>query len=185
MPTPPVLLQLRDVTVRFGGLTALAGVSLDVPQGRVTGVIGPNGAGKTTLFNVVCGFVRPRAGELRWRGDRLVRHRPHDLTRLGIARTLQGLGLFPGLSAVRNVMVGAERHARAGFVSALLALPRSDRDEAALRERALALMTELGIAGRAAVRRPEARRPGPRARRRTGPAAAGRARRRAVRHRDR
>ncbi|MCW2898352.1 MAG: Amino acid/amide transporter ATP-binding protein 1 family [Streptosporangiaceae bacterium] len=146
MPTPPVLLQLRDVTVRFGGLTALAGVSLDVPQGRVTGVIGPNGAGKTTLFNVVCGFVRPRAGELRWRGDRLVRHRPHDLTRLGIARTLQGLGLFPGLSAVRNVMVGAERHARAGFVSALLALPRSDRDEAALRERALALMTELGIA---------------------------------------
>jgi branched-chain amino acid transport system ATP-binding protein len=143
---PPLLLQLRDVTVRFGGLTALDSVSFDVPQGRVTGVIGPNGAGKTTVFNVICGFVRPAAGELSWRGEPLGRHRPHDLARLGIARTLQGLGLFPGLTALQNVMVGAERHARAGFVSALLALPRSDRDEAALRERALGLLAELGIA---------------------------------------
>jgi branched-chain amino acid transport system ATP-binding protein len=146
MTTTPMLLELRDVTVRFGGLIALDGVSFDVPQGRVTGVIGPNGAGKTTVFNVVCGFVRPEKGELRWRGDRLTRLRPHDLTRLGIARTLQGLGLFPGLTVVQNVMVGAERHARTGFLSSLLALPRSDRDEAALRDRALRLLTELGIA---------------------------------------
>src|SRR3954463_4783979 len=143
MTDPPVLLELRDVTVRFGGLVALDGVSFDVPQGRVTGVIGPNGAGKTTVFNVVCGFVRPESGELRWRGDGLARHRPHDLPRLGIARTLQGLGLFPGLTAAQNVMVGAERHARAGFLSALLALPRSDHDEAALRERAMRLLTSL------------------------------------------
>jgi branched-chain amino acid transport system ATP-binding protein len=147
MTTPPLLLQLRDVTVRFGGLTALDSVSFDVPQGRVTGVIGPNGAGKTTVFNAVCGFVRPAAGEVRWHGEPLGRHRPHDLARLGIARTLQGLGLFPGLTALQNVMVGAERHARAGLVSALLALPRSDRDEAALRERALRLLAELGVAG--------------------------------------
>src|SRR5919198_746766 len=135
-----MLLELREVTVRFGGLTALDGVSFGVPQGRVVGVIGPNGAGKTTLFNVVCGFVRPHAGELRWRGARLRRHRPHDLAGLGIARTLQGLGLFPGLTALENVMVGADRHARTGALSALSALPRSDRDEAALRDRARRLL---------------------------------------------
>jgi branched-chain amino acid transport system ATP-binding protein len=141
----PMLLELRDVTVRFGGLTALDGVSFGVPQGRVVGVIGPNGAGKTTLFNVVCGFVRPHAGELRWRGARLRRHRPHQLTGLGIARTQQNLGLFHGLTALENVMVGADRHARTGIWSALGALPRSDRDEAALRDRARRLLADLGV----------------------------------------
>ncbi|GLW66494.1 ABC transporter ATP-binding protein [Actinomadura rubrobrunea] len=145
-PADPDLLRLRDVTVRFGGLVALDAVSLSVPPGRVTGVIGPNGAGKTTLFNVVCGFVRPQAGELRWRGRVLSRHRPHDLARLGIARTLQGVGLFPGLTVLENVMVGADRHARAGFLADLLALPRADRDERALRERALARLESLGVA---------------------------------------
>ncbi len=149
----PMLLELRDVTVRFGGLTALDGVSFGVPQGRVTGVIGPNGAGKTTLFNVVCGFVRPQSGELYWRGARLRRHRAHRLTRLGVARTLQGLGLFPGLTALENVMVGADRHARTGLLSALCALPRTDRDEAALRERARRLLAELDV-GDVAHRRP-------------------------------
>ncbi|KAB2365561.1 ABC transporter ATP-binding protein [Actinomadura montaniterrae] len=149
---PTQSLELREVTVRFGGLVALEKVSLAAPPGRVTGVIGPNGAGKTTLFNVVCGFVRPRSGEVRWRGRPLVRHRPHRLTRLGIARTLQGLGLFPGLTVLENVMVGADRHARAGLASGLLALPRADRDDAALRERALARLDELGVAGEAARR---------------------------------
>jgi branched-chain amino acid transport system ATP-binding protein len=149
----PMLLELRDVTVRFGGLTALDGVSFGVPQGRVTGVIGPNGAGKTTLFNVVCGFIRPQAGELYWRGERLTRHRPHHLTRLGIARTLQGLGLFPGLTALENVMVGADRHARTGVLSALGALPRSDRDEGALRDRARQVLADLDVAD-VAGRRP-------------------------------
>jgi branched-chain amino acid transport system ATP-binding protein len=142
----PMLLELRDVTVRFGGLTALDGVSFGVPQGRVTGVIGPNGAGKTTLFNVVCGFVRPQAGELYWHGVRLRRHRPHELTRLGIARTLQGLGLFPGLTSLENVMVGADRHARTGVLSALFALPHTDWDEGRLRERSLRLLGELSVA---------------------------------------
>ncbi|MFD0689375.1 ABC transporter ATP-binding protein [Actinomadura fibrosa] len=150
--SPSALLELREVTVRFDGLVALDTVSLAAPRGRVTGVIGPNGAGKTTLFNVVCGFVRPRSGEVRWRGRALARHRPHDLARLGIARTLQGLGLFPGLTVLENVMVGADRHARTGFLSGLLAAPRADRDEAALRERAMARLDELGVAGEAARR---------------------------------
>jgi branched-chain amino acid transport system ATP-binding protein len=142
----PPLLEIAGLTVSFGGLQALDDVSLAVRPGEVLGLIGPNGAGKTTLFNVVCGFLRPAAGEVRWQGRPLRRHRPAALTRLGIARTLQSLGLFGHLTVIENVMVGASRHARAGFASGLLALPRSDRDERALRERALSQLDDLGIA---------------------------------------
>jgi branched-chain amino acid transport system ATP-binding protein len=137
-------LAVRDVTVAFGGITALDAVSLQVSTGEVLGVIGPNGAGKTTLFNVVCGFVTPDAGMITWRGKPLTGIRPDRLARLGIARTLQGVGLFPRLTVFENVMVGAERFRRAGAVSALLALPRSDRDERALRARARAALERLG-----------------------------------------
>jgi branched-chain amino acid transport system ATP-binding protein len=139
-------LRIDDLTVRFGGLVALDAVSLFVEPGEVVGVIGPNGAGKTTLFNVACGFVRPTSGTLHVRGAVQRRLRPHQLARLGIARTLQGLGLFPHISCLENVMVGADRHARAGFTTALLGLPRSDRDEAALRERSMTMLRELGVA---------------------------------------
>ncbi|MFC3505685.1 ABC transporter ATP-binding protein [Micromonospora krabiensis] len=138
-------LALHHVGVRFGGLTALDDVSLRVPPGRVVGVIGPNGAGKTTLFNVVCGFLRPESGALTLDG-RPLRPRPHRLTRLGIARTLQGTGLFAGLTVLENVMAGASHTARAGFLPALLGLPRSDRDEARLRGHALDVLDGLGIA---------------------------------------
>jgi branched-chain amino acid transport system ATP-binding protein len=148
----PAALELSGVRVRFDGLVALDDVSLEVPQDHIVGVIGPNGAGKTTLFNVVCGFVRPDDGDLRRNGRPLHRHRAHDLAGLGIGRTLQGLGLFPGLTVAENVMVGASSRAKAGLFSALLALPRADRDEAALRERALQALAEVGapddIAGR-------------------------------------
>jgi branched-chain amino acid transport system ATP-binding protein len=117
-----------------------------VAAGEVVGVIGPNGAGKTTLFNVLCGFVRPAAGNVSWHGEPMARVRPHDLAGLGIARTLQGVGLFAGLTAVENVMVGAERSARAGILSAVFGLPRSDRDEKRLRELALQALDEFGVA---------------------------------------
>jgi branched-chain amino acid transport system ATP-binding protein len=136
-------LTVRDVTVRFGGLTALEQVSLEVTSGEVLGVIGPNGAGKTTLFNIICGFVAPDSGTLFWRGDPLLGVRPDQLSGLGIARTLQGVGLFGGLTVLENVMVGAERFRRARIPTALLGLPRSDRDERALRERALAALRDL------------------------------------------
>jgi branched-chain amino acid transport system ATP-binding protein len=141
-------LGLSGIGVRFGGLVALDDVSLQVPDGTVVGIIGPNGAGKTTLFNVVCGFVRPNAGTMTWRGSPL-RPRPDRLTRLGIARTLQGVGLFAGLTVLENVMVGATRFARSGFGPGLLALPRSSRDERALRAAALAALDELGVADQA------------------------------------
>ncbi len=141
-----MLLEIENVTVRFDGLVALDDVGLTVEAGTVLGVIGPNGAGKTTLFNVVCGFLRPQHGVLRWCGAELHEHRPHALAGLGIARTLQGLGLFGGLTVLENVLVGAGPLARSGPLSTLLGLRRAARDEAALRERAMATLTELGIA---------------------------------------
>jgi branched-chain amino acid transport system ATP-binding protein len=143
-------LRIDAVTVRFGGLTALENVSLMVSPGEVVGVIGPNGAGKTTLFNVICGFVRPDEGDVAW-GQRSLRSvKPHQLAGLGIARTLQGVGLFAGLTALENVVAGAERRRRAGLASALLGLPRSDRDERALRAAALDALEALGVADVAA-----------------------------------
>ena len=139
-------LALRDVTVTFGGLTALDGAGLAVRPHQVHGLIGPNGAGKTTLFNVACGFVRPDSGHVERAGRKLDRLHPHDLVGLGMARTLQALGLFDRMSVLDNVVVGAEKHARAGFASSLLALPRAGRDERLLRERALAVLDEPGIA---------------------------------------
>jgi branched-chain amino acid transport system ATP-binding protein len=136
----------RDLTVRFGGITALEEVSLAVAPGEVLGVIGPNGAGKTTLFNVICGFVEAASGTMEWEGSPLTRVRTNRLASLGIARTLQGVGLFSGLTVLENVMAGAQRFRRAGALSALLGLPRSDRDERALRERALDTLGELGCA---------------------------------------
>ena len=116
---PGSVLEVQGVTVRFGGLTALDSVSLTVPPRHVLGVIGPNGAGKTTLLNVLCGFIRPDAGEVLF-GGRQHNARPHGLARLGVARTLQGVGLYGGLTALENVMVGATCRASAGFWSALL-----------------------------------------------------------------
>ena len=140
-------LEVIDVTVRFGGLTALASVSLDVGPGEVVGIIGPNGAGKTTLFNVACGFVAPESGRVVYGGKELRRHRPDLLAGLGISRTLQALGLWHGMTVLENVMAGATVRARAGLGSALLGLPRSSGDERALAERARATLDELGIAG--------------------------------------
>ena len=139
-------LEVRSVTVRFGGITALDDVSLTAAPRRVTGIIGPNGAGKTTLLNVLCGLVRPESGQILFGGQELTRLRPHKLAALGIARTLQGVGLFDGLSVAENVMVGATSHARAGFWSGLFGLPRSDRDERQLRQLAVEALDRVGAA---------------------------------------
>src|SRR5437763_14256489 len=97
-------LRVDGVSVRFGGVAALDDGSLRAPRNQVLGVIGPNGAGKTTLFNVICGFVRPDSGTIRWRDETLDRIQPHQLLRRGIARTIQGVRLFGHLTARENVM---------------------------------------------------------------------------------
>jgi branched-chain amino acid transport system ATP-binding protein len=147
------VLEVRGVSVRFGGLTALDAVSLTVAPGEVLGVIGPNGAGKTTLLNVLCGFIRPDEGQVLIDGRQHHHHlRPHQLAGLGIARTLQGVGLFDRLSALENVMTGANCRAKAGFGSALLGLPPSDRDERRLRQEAGQALDRVGAGDVAAAR---------------------------------
>ena len=145
-------LSVSGISVSFGGIRALDDVSLEVSQGEVLGVIGPNGAGKTTLFNVICGFVKADGGTMEWRGRSLNGIRPDRLASLGIARTLQGVGLFAELTVLENVMVGAQRFRRAGLAGAMLALPRSDRDERALRERAHASLQRVGCGDAAGAR---------------------------------
>jgi branched-chain amino acid transport system ATP-binding protein len=145
-------LEVREVTVRFGGLTALDAVSLTVEPGQVLGVIGPNGAGKTTLLNVLCGFTRPDQGQVLIDGRHYRDLRPHRLAGLGIARTLQGVGLFGSLTAAENVMVGASCRARAGFASGVLGLPRSGRDEGRLRREAIEALDRVGAGSAADVR---------------------------------
>src|ERR1700719_4623869 len=103
---PHSVLEVQDVTVRFGGLTALNGVSMAAPPRHVMGVIGPNGAGKTTLLNVLCGFIRPDHGQVIFGGQPHT-IRPHRLAALGVARTLQGVGLYGGLSPLEKGTGGA------------------------------------------------------------------------------
>jgi branched-chain amino acid transport system ATP-binding protein len=140
------ILEVDDVTIGFGGVLALDGVSMHVGPHEVVGVIGPNGAGKTTLFNVICGFVRPTSGHLTYCGRTLHRHKPHDLAGLRIARTLQGVGLCAGLTVRENVMLGAEPTLRSDPVSSFLGLWRSSREERRTATRAMEILEELGAA---------------------------------------
>jgi branched-chain amino acid transport system ATP-binding protein len=139
------VLNVQDVSVSFGKLAALESVSLSVETGEVVGVIGPNGAGKTTLFNAISGFVPLRSGRIVLDGREKQRIRPHQLSKLGVGRTLQGVGLWPGLTVLENVMAGAQVSARAGLASALLGGLRSSRDEDALERRAFAILQELDV----------------------------------------
>jgi len=144
-------LTIDEVCVGFGGLLALDHVSMSVAPGEVVGVIGPNGAGKTTLFNVICGFVRPDSGTLVYGDTPLRGHQPHDLTKLGIARTLQGVGLCAGLSAQENVMLGAQSALHSDLGSALLGLWRSSGEERRVRQRAHEMLERFGVADYANV----------------------------------
>ncbi len=145
LPLTNPVLETVDVNVTLSGLHILKDVSIGVPRGSVTGLIGPNGAGKTTVFNIMSGFLSPDAGQVRVEGRRLRHVSPHRLTRLGIARTLQGVGLFPSLTALENVMLGASASVRSGIVVDALALPWADARQRQVREKALAVMEELAV----------------------------------------
>jgi branched-chain amino acid transport system ATP-binding protein len=140
------LLEVQGVSKRFGGLRAVNDVSFRVEQGMIKAVIGPNGAGKTTLFNMVSGFVHPDAGTITFGGAEMHGQPPHRVAARGVARTFQNIRLFPGMSALENVMVGRYLRARAGFLAGMLGLGRARREDQAARERALEVMEFLGIA---------------------------------------
>jgi branched-chain amino acid transport system ATP-binding protein len=118
------LLEVDDVTLRFGGVVALDQVSFHVNEGEILGLIGPNGAGKTTAFNVITGVFRPTSGEVRFAGDRVSGRKPHQISRLGISRTFQNIRLFPEMSAIENVMVGTDSRHKTSVPGVLFRLYR-------------------------------------------------------------
>jgi branched-chain amino acid transport system ATP-binding protein len=144
-----VLLSLEQVTMRFGGVVALNQVDLQVREGEIFALIGPNGAGKTTVFNVVTGVYRPTSGQVVFAGRRISGLKRYQVTKRGVARTFQNIRLFANMTAVENVMVGADAHHRTGLVSAALGLPRHRREEREGREAARRLLEFVGIAHRA------------------------------------
>ncbi|MGA7987058.1 MAG: ABC transporter ATP-binding protein [Candidatus Dormiibacterota bacterium] len=143
----PAVLEVAGVDVRFEGVVALDGVSLTVGANRIVGVIGPNGAGKTTLFNAISRFVTPVHGTIVYRGQSLLGLPAWRLAHLGIARTLQGLGLWPALTVLENVMAGAPVRTR--LAADMFAFPSADRRNGDLRHEAMANLEELGVADRA------------------------------------
>jgi branched-chain amino acid transport system ATP-binding protein len=145
----PPLLELDDVTLRFGGVVALDGVSFSIRPGEILGLIGPNGAGKTTCFNVLTGVYPPTSGTVRFAGEPLGRRKRFAITRLGIARTFQNIRLFQNMTALENVLVGADAGHRTGVVTALLRLPRHRREEAHGHRRAMELLRFMGLERRA------------------------------------
>jgi branched-chain amino acid transport system ATP-binding protein len=141
-----VLLQTEHLDMRFGGLSALEDLNLAVLDGGLYGLIGPNGAGKTTVFNLISGFVRPTGGHILMDGKDITFEPPHRITALGIARTFQNIRLFGELSVLDNILVGLHCRSRAGWVEAVLRLPRYCREENAHRSKGLALLEEIGLA---------------------------------------
>jgi branched-chain amino acid transport system ATP-binding protein len=145
---PDAVLQLDNVTMRFGGVTALDSVSFAIRSGEILGLIGPNGAGKTTCFNVMTGVYQATEGHVLFQGAPIGERKRYEITRMGIARTFQNIRLFPDMTALENVMVGADAHHRTNVGSAMFRLPRHKREEKAGRQKAERLLEFMGIADR-------------------------------------
>jgi branched-chain amino acid transport system permease protein len=141
---PEPLLEIKDLTVRFGGLVALRSMDLVVPGKSVVAVIGPNGSGKSTLFNAVTGLVSPEAGMVRFAGQPLEHQPPHVVLERGMARTFQNIRLFPNLTVLENVMVGMHARLHSGMVGALARLPGMVHEEKAAREHCLEILSLFG-----------------------------------------
>ncbi len=143
------LLRTEDLTVRFGGLTALDQVSFEIRRGEILGLIGPNGAGKTTCFNAITGVYRPAAGRVFFDGRPLTKTKRNEITRLGIARTFQNIRLFGEMTALENVVVGTDARHRTSVPGAIFRTARHRREEHDAIERGMALLEFVGIAPRA------------------------------------
>ena len=144
-PAATPLLAVCDVSVVFGGIVALNGVSFDMRQGQILGLIGPNGAGKTTLFNCLSRLYQPSAGDIRLEGRSILRRPPHRIAEIGIGRTFQNVALFPNLSVLDNVRVGAHSRTNSDIVSDSLRLPWVRRGEIALDKRVHEILNYLEL----------------------------------------
>ena len=144
------LLSVRNVSVRFGGIVALDGVSFDVEEGQIAGLIGPNGAGKTTLFNCLSRLYVPNEGDIAFEGRSILRESRHAIAKLGIGRTFQNVALFDRMSVFDNVKVGCHSRTSVGFISDAFRLPRHAQEEREIDERAAELIAIIEDARRAA-----------------------------------
>lgn len=141
----PQLLEIEDVTMRFGGIVALDSVSFSVGQGRIVGLIGPNGAGKTTLFNCLSRLYRPARGDIRLNGRTLNHYTPSDIAALGVGRTFQSPALFGSMSVLDNVKVGAHARGRNGVLADAMTLPFARHEEYELDRAARAMLAFVGL----------------------------------------
>ncbi|MFN5510731.1 MAG: ABC transporter ATP-binding protein [Burkholderiales bacterium] len=139
------LLSVRGVTVRFGGIVALDGVTFDVPEGGICGLIGPNGAGKTTLFNCLSRLYQYQEGDILYQGKSITATPAHDMAGLGIGRTFQNLAMFKTISVERNVMIGAHCRSSSGFLASALGLKSVQAEEERLRDRAAQIMDYMKL----------------------------------------
>ncbi len=138
-----LLLDVRHVTMRFGGITAVNDLSMRLPKGSITGLIGPNGAGKTTAFNVISGFYTPQEGDILFKGRSVKGFPPHRICKAGMARTFQNIRLFGSESALENVMVGCQVRRKSQWWTPIFGLAR--REESDIREKARALIHRLAL----------------------------------------
>ena len=141
-----LVLRTDKALIKFGGLTAVSDLDMNVRQGEIFGLIGPNGAGKTTVFNLLTGVYEPTSGDIFIDGTRINGMRPYEISRLGVSRTFQNIRLFPSMTVLENVITACHRHANQGMFDAILRLPRYFKDEAEHRKFALELLEIFDLA---------------------------------------
>jgi len=139
------LLRVSGLTKKFGGLTALDAVDLEVRPGQIRGLIGPNGSGKTTFFNVVCGIFPPNTGSIEFKGEQITGLGPHRICARGLARTFQEVQLMYDMTVLENAMIGVHRLSRAGVVDAVLRLPWVVREEEMIEQKARDCLSFVGL----------------------------------------
>lgn len=142
------LLELEDITIRFGGLIAVDHVSLQLEEGTVVALIGPNGAGKSTIFNVITGIYPPTSGKVLFRGANITNMKPYAITARGIARTFQNIRLFKNLSVIDNVRIGCHCRSKAGIIGALTRLSGVKGEEKLITEKSLSIMEVVDLAAK-------------------------------------
>jgi branched-chain amino acid transport system ATP-binding protein len=142
------MLRLEKVTIKFGGLTAVNEVDMEVPKGSIFGLIGPNGAGKTTLFNIISGVYAPTSGRVLFEGNEIQGNPPYKVNKLGIARTYQNINLFKQMTVLENVMVGCHTKTSAGLIASLLRTHSQRTEEKLVREKCLEILHFMQLDGK-------------------------------------
>jgi branched-chain amino acid transport system ATP-binding protein len=140
-----VLMEMRNITLRFGGVVAIRDISFDIREGEIRAIIGPNGAGKSSMLNVISGFYHPQEGEVWFRGQRRPPMKPYEVARQGVARTFQNIALFDGMSVLDNIMTGRLTHMKASLLDQAIWWGRAEREEIANREKVERIIDFLEI----------------------------------------